>query len=150
MVNVFSYLLSYSFIVELRPHHDRSNRRAHKSQRQEGYSTWKLPSEAHIAICNMCNIELKYRPQRVVKKMSSLGGPTLKKKLLHEYTKIFLSSNLCKKTIFSFYNEWGPSCDKQTNNDKVMEKKEAFVCIRIYFSRIIYSSLKYLFRSSLC
>ena len=33
-----------------------------KSQRQKGYSTWKLPSEAHIAIRNMCNIELKYKP----------------------------------------------------------------------------------------
>ena len=29
------------------------------SQGQEGNSTWKLPLEAHIAICNMCNIELK-------------------------------------------------------------------------------------------
>ena len=42
-------------------HHDRSNRRAHKSQGQEGYSTCKLPSGAHIAICNMCNIEIEIK-----------------------------------------------------------------------------------------
>ena len=38
-------------------HHDRSQRRAHKSQEQEWCSTWKLPSEAQMEICNMCNIE---------------------------------------------------------------------------------------------
>ena len=32
-----------------------------------------------MEICSMCSIELKYRPQKVVRKLSSLGGPTFKK-----------------------------------------------------------------------